>query len=98
MNVNKIASRFEKIKNVARRHSYINITDDSCIDIEYCRSVIKFEEQRIVLKLAKSYVTIIGLGLSMKNYGYKNVKIYGKIHSIGFEDSNEGDVFFEKEN
>ncbi len=95
MNVNNLAKRFEKLKNKTRRHSFIYISDNACLNVEYCHSVLKLEEERIVLKLAKSYVTIIGLGLGMKNYGYKNVKIYGKIHSVSFEDSNERNVDFE---
>ncbi len=98
MNVNKLARKFEKLKNISRRHSYIYISDNTCLNVEYCHSVLKLEEERIVLRLAKSYVTIIGLKLSMKNYGYKNVKIYGKIHSISFENNSERGGDFEKEN
>ena len=86
MNVNKLAMKFEKIVNKTRRHSYISITDDVCVDVEYCHSVLKFEEEQIVLRLATSYMRIVGLGLTMKNYGYKNVKVYGKIHSIQFDE------------
>ena len=96
MNVNNLAKRFEKLKNKGRRHSYISITDNGCINIEFCHGVIKFEEEQIVLELAKSLVTIVGLELSMKNYGYKNVKIYGKIHSISFDNNIERDVDYEK--
>lgn len=97
MNVNKLATRFEKLKNTTRRHSYISVLDNKCVDVEYCHSVIKLEQEQIILNLAQSRVRIVGLGLIMKNYGYKNVKIYGKIHSIEFDDNTERDVTFEKE-
>ena len=53
MNVNKLAMKFEKIVNKTRRHSYISITDDVCVDVEYCHSVLKFEEEQIVLRWAQ---------------------------------------------
>ena len=53
-------------------------------------SIDKFEKEQIILQLAKSNLKIIGLELSMKNYGFMNVKIYGKIHSIEFDDNKEG--------
>lgn len=86
MNVNKLAKKFDKSKNIIRQHSFIYINDNEYIDVEYCHSIIKFENELIILRLAKSVVKIIGLNLSMKNYGYKNVKIYGKIYSIQFEE------------
>ncbi len=86
MNVNKLAKKFEKLKNTTRQHSFIYINDNSYVDVEYCHSIIKFENELIILQLAKSIVKIIGFNLSMKNYGYRNVKIYGKIYSIQFEE------------
>ncbi len=90
MNVNKLAKKFDKLKNTTRQHSFIYISDDGCIDVEYCHKVLKFEKEQIILQLAKSNLKIIGLELSMKNYGFMNVKIYGKIHSIEFDDNKEG--------
>ena len=87
MNVNKLAKRFDNLKNQARQHSFVYISDNGCVDVEYCHRILKFESEEIVLQLAQSEMKIIGLELSMKNYGYKNVKIYGKIHSIQFEEN-----------
>lgn len=97
MNVNKLAKKYDKLKDKALMHSFIYISDDGCVDIEYCRKVIKFEKEQIVLELAGSDVKIIGLELSMRNYGYKNVKIYGKIHSIQFEENSKGEYHSENE-
>lgn len=92
MNVNKIANKYEKLKERTRQHSFIYISDNGCVNVEYCHKVLKFEKEQIILQLAKSVVKIIGLELSMKNYGYMNVKIYGKIHSVQFEEGKEEDI------
>lgn len=97
MNVNKLALKYDKLKNMTRRHSFIYISDDGCVSVEYCHKVLKFEKEQIILQLAKSEVKIIGLELRMENYGYKNVRIYGKIHSIQFDESGGEDNSSEEE-
>ena len=97
MNVNKLALKYDKVKNMIRRHSFIYISDSGCVNVEYCHRVLKFEKEQIVLQLAKSKVKIIGLELRMENYGYKNVKIYGKIHSIQFEENGREEYSIEEE-
>ena len=78
--------KFEGLMHRLKRHSFLTIEDNRSIDIEYCAEVMKFEEEQIVLRLAKSYVRIIGTELSMRNYAYDNVKISGKIYSVTFEE------------
>ena len=97
MNVNKLSLKYDKLKNMTRRHSFIYISDDGCVSVEYCHKVLKFEKEQIVLQLAKSEVKIIGLELRMENYGYKNVRIYGKIHSIQFDKIGREDNSSEEE-
>ena len=57
-------------------------------EIECCRKVLKFEDNIAELEIPCGKITIVGLGLRMKNFGFDNVKIYGKLHSIGFEEIN----------
>lgn len=97
MNVNKLAMKYENVKDKIKNHSYITMTDNSVLDIEYCKKVLKFEDNVIELKLAKSSIRIVGLDLSMKNYAFDCVKIYGKIHSITFDSNTEGNFTDENE-
>ena len=50
--------------------------------------MLKFEDNIAELEIPCGKITIVGLGLRMKNFGFDNVKIYGKLHSIGFEEIN----------
>lgn len=92
MNVNKFAMKLESMKNILRNHSYISMNDNKAINIEYCREVLKLEDNLIELRLAKNTVSIVGLDLSMKNYAYDCVKIYGKIHSLTFDENEREDT------
>ncbi len=85
MNVNKLAMKFENFKNVFKNHSYLSFEDNGTVSIEYVREVLLLEENVIKLRLAKNTVKIIGLELSMTNFSYDSVKIYGKIESVAFE-------------
>ena len=88
MNVNKLAVCYENLKSSVRTHSYITIKDKEMIEIECCRKVLKFEDNMAELEIPCGKISIVGLGLRMKNFGFDNVKIYGKLHSIGFEEIN----------
>lgn len=85
MNVNKLAMKFESLKNVIKNHSYLSFEDNSSLSIEYVREVLLLEENVIKLRLAKNTVKIVGLDLSMTNFSYDSVKIFGKIESVTFE-------------
>lgn len=89
MNVNKLASLFERSRSFVRRHSYISVDDDTRLSVERCIKVKRFEDDLIELVLAKNNIVITGLELSMKNYAYDSVMIYGKIHSVTFEEREE---------
>ena len=85
MNVNKLAGRYENLKTNVRSHSYVTIKDAEMIEIESCRKVLKFEDNVAELEIPCGKITIIGLDLRMKNFVFDSVKIYGTLHSIGFE-------------
>ena len=88
MNVNELAVGYENIQSSVRTHSSTTIKDKEMIEIECCRKVLKFEDNIAELEIPCGKITIVGLGLRMKNFGFDNVKIYGKLHSIGFEEIN----------
>ncbi len=89
MNVNKLAGKLELLKNRMKNHSFLTFEDSSSIDVEYCREVIKLEEEQIVLRLARGYIRIIGTQMNIRNYAYECVKISGKIYSVTFEENYE---------
>ena len=41
----------------------------------------------IELEIPYGLLKIVGLELRLKNFGTDSVKIYGRIHSIGFEEN-----------
>ena len=100
MNVNKLAMKFENLKNIVKNHSYLSLEDNGFLTVEYVREVLLLEENVIKLRLAKNTVKIIGLDLSMTNYTYDSVKITGKIESLTFdgESQEKGMLRIEKEN
>ena len=85
MNVNKLAMKFENLKNIVKNHSYLSLEDNGFLTVEYVREVLLLEENVIKLRLAKNTVKIIGFDLSMTNYNYDSVKITGKIESLTFD-------------
>ena len=54
MNVNKLASLFERSRSFVRRHSYISVDDDTRLSVEHCIKVKRFEDDLIELVLAKT--------------------------------------------
>lgn len=87
MNVNKLAGRYEQLKGKTRRHSYATIKDNTFIEIECCRKVTGFGDNMIELEIPCGLIRIVGLELRLKNFGTDSVKIYGRIHSVGFEEN-----------
>lgn len=88
MNVDKLAGKYERLKEKTRNHSYITLGDNKYAEIECCRKILKFEDNIIELEIPCGTVKIIGIELKFMTFGYDSVKITGKIHSIGFEDTN----------
>lgn len=41
----------------------------------------------IELEIPCGLIRIVGLELRLKNFGTDSVKIYGRIHSVGFEEN-----------
>lgn len=87
MNVNKLAGKYEQLKDKTRSHSYITIKDNTLVEIECCRKVTGFGDNMIELEIPYGLLKIVGLELRLKNFGTDSVKIYGMIHSIGFEEN-----------
>ena len=85
MNVDKLAMRYEQLKNKTRKHSFITLKDNRSAELECCRKILKFEDNIIELEIPCGIVRIIGIG-------YDSVKISGKIHSVGFEQANHGEA------
>ena len=85
MNVNKLAGRYENLKTNVRSHSYVTINGHGVRKREGCRLRLEFEDNVAELEIPCGKITIIGLDLRMKNFGFDSVKIYGTLHSIGFE-------------
>ena len=87
MNVNKLAGRYEQLKGKTRRHSYATIKDNTFVEIECCRKVTGFGDNMIELEIPCGLIRIVGLELRLKNFGTDSVKIFGRIHSVGFEEN-----------
>ncbi len=87
MNVNKLAGKYEQLKDKTRSHSYITIKDNNFVEIECCRKVTGFGDNIIELEIPCGLLKIVGPELRLKNFGTDSVKIYGRIHSIGFEEN-----------
>ena len=89
MNVNKAAGKYSDIIDKINLHSYLTVTDNKKLSIDYCRKILRFDENLIELELAHNNLKIIGLNLSMKNFGVKSVLINGSIHSLTFESKSD---------
>ncbi len=89
MNVNELAVRYENFKKELTKHSDIQITDDNEIVLDGCRRVLKYDENLITLELSAIGISVVGMGLKMKNFNIGGVVISGKIHSITFISKEE---------
>jgi hypothetical protein len=84
MDINKLAGKFDKIKSGFYKHSYIQITDNSELVIDRCEKVIAYDEDIIRLELINNTLSIVGIGMIMRNFSTDGVIIKGKIHSMEF--------------
>ncbi len=84
MNINYIANKYEEWKQGLKRHSYLQITDNRELVIDNCKTIIKYDENFIELKLAESGLFITGRGLKMSNFGSGGVIIRGVFDSLKF--------------
>lgn len=89
MNIYDASELFEKFRKRSVRHSLIQIYDNRRFIVEDCKEVLRFDENTICLRLAKSVITVTGLDLKMKNYSDRGVIITGNLHSIGFNDNGK---------
>ena len=51
MNVDKLAMRYEQLKNKTRKHSFITLKDNRSAELECCRKILKFEDNIIELEI-----------------------------------------------
>ena len=68
MNINDLAIRYEEFKKSLNKHSEIQITDNKSIVLDGCRRVIEYNENCIRLELSAVAVSVVGMGLSMRNF------------------------------
>ncbi len=86
MNTEKIINIYDKILNIPKKNTLIQLNNNSRMSIEICHNILNFDENCIKLEIAESYITITGLELVFRNYNKKGIEIKGKIHSVTFED------------
>lgn len=84
MNINDLAIKYEDFKKSINKHSDIQITDNRSIVLDGCRRVIEYNENCIRLELAAVAVSVVGMGLSMRNFSVGGIVIEGQIHSLTF--------------
>lgn len=86
MNEINLINLYEKIMNIPKRHTAIQLYNNKRMSVEICLDILKFDENSIRLEIAESYVTITGFDLRFRNYNKNGIQIMGNIHSITFED------------
>jgi sporulation protein YqfC len=84
MNINKLASKLDKLKSSFYKHSYIQFTDNSEIVIDRCERVLAYDENVIRLNLVNNALFIIGSNMKMQNFSTAGVIIKGNIKSVEF--------------
>ncbi len=86
MNEINLINLYEKIMNIPKKHTAIQIYNNERMYVEICLDILEFDENSITLEIAESYVTITGFELKFRNYNKKGIEIKGNIHSITFKD------------
>lgn len=89
MNVNHLANKYESFKKSFRKHSYLQITDNSELIIDGCRQIVLYDENEIRLLLAKQELEIAGMRMTMQNFSTDGVIIKGEIYSVKFINRKE---------
>lgn len=88
MNIFEIINKYDKFTSKTKRHSFLQIKDNQYILVDNCQGIKVFDENTIILELAKCTLSVVGLELKMKNYNKETVEIRGNIHTIKFEEMN----------
>ena len=86
MNEINLINLYEKIMNIPKRHTAIQLYNNKRMSVEICLDILKFDENSIRLEIAEAYVTITGFDLRFRNYNKNGIQIMCNIHSITFED------------
>lgn len=66
-------------------NTYMNLIDNTHIEIENCKRIIELNEVYIRLKTATITLQVWGENLSISDYNTEGVVINGRISSIEFE-------------
>lgn len=67
---------------------YISVQSGDVAIICGCESVLAYTEEKIILRLKKRNITVLGGKLSMASYFGNEIKICGRIDAISFETGN----------
>lgn len=77
-----------KILDTARKKLYLNtniqVTDNSCVEIENCKKVLEYNDIYIKLQTSTLIVEIWGEKLNISDYNTDGILIRGVIKSIEF--------------
>lgn len=85
MNWNELANRYENWKTKRKKHSTLQMTDNTELIIECCKGIVSYDDTIIRIRLASHILTIIGDNLLMRNFSSDGVMISGRIKSMEFE-------------
>ena len=80
---NSVAARF--LKKRLYLNTYMNLTDNTHLEIENCKKIIELNDVYVRLKTSTLILQVWGEGLSVSDYNTAGVVIDGKISSIEFE-------------
>lgn len=66
-------------------NTYINLTDNTHLEIENCRKIIELNDVYVRLKTSTLTLRVWGENLSVSDYNADGVVIDGRISSLEFE-------------
>lgn len=85
-NIIRLAEKYEKMKQGVKRHSGIQMTDNSELVMEGCSGVLEYNENVVKILLIKNIIIIIGTSLELNNFSTDGISVRGSIRSITFDD------------
>ncbi len=80
---NKTISKFLKEKTYS--NTYINLTDNTDIEIENCKKILEYDDIHIRLRTSTLNLCIWGENLKISDYNTAGIIIRGNVSSIEFE-------------
>lgn len=84
-------------KRVKRRlylNTYINLTDNTRMEIENCKRILEYNDVFVKLRTSTLVIGIWGQDLRLSDYNTDGIVVEGKFTSVEFEESEriEADV------